>query len=114
MLAYKNGQIHCFQGILLHATPWKKYKFAGWFCPQRLTDVTFCRACPNSNVKAGFMNSFFLMFLSFTVPAILLAADGVLIIQKGEKVYYHSVISNKAKPTLILLPGIFRGLNEED
>lgn len=40
--------------------------------------------------------------------------EGVLEIQPGEKVYYFSSIVHPKKLTLILLPGVFRGLQKED
>lgn len=55
----------------------------------------------------------FLFSLSF-MTSVVFAKEGVLEVQPGEKVYYHSVITNKSKPTLVLLPGIYRGLNDDD
>lgn len=42
------------------------------------------------------------------------AKDGVLDVQRGQKTYFHYSIANPSKITLVLLPGIYRGLNEDD
>lgn len=52
--------------------------------------------------------------LFFSTLATAKITEGVLEVQKGEKVYFFSSIVHPTKTTLILLPGVFRGLQKED
>lgn len=60
------------------------------------------------------MKALLLTVLTLTLSSLLHAEEGVIAMQPGENVYYHATITNKNKPTLVLLPGIYRGLNEDD
>lgn len=58
--------------------------------------------------------AFCLTLVLFSIVTHAKITEGVLKIQTGEKVYFISSIVRPTKSTLILLPGVFRGLQKED